>query len=92
MTVDCAGAAANYWLVRWLLRDVVAGLAPRRLAAFAAEMQRHREHLLHYNLFIRTAPIFPRWARLLWVLREGGWVRMRATRSANARAPSEACR
>ena len=61
VSVDCAGAAANYWLVRWLLRDVVAGLAPGRVAAFAAEMQRHRANLLHYNLFIRTAPIFPRW-------------------------------
>ncbi len=37
--VDCCGAAANYWLSRWLLRDVVAGLFPARVQAFAAEVR-----------------------------------------------------
>lgn len=26
------------------------------------QMQKHQANLLNYNLFIRTAPIFPRWA------------------------------
>ncbi|KAL4443962.1 hypothetical protein ABPG75_011699 [Micractinium tetrahymenae] len=59
--VDCCGAAVNYWLSRWLLRDVVAGLFPARVQAFATEMKRHQGSLLNYNLFIRTAPIFPSW-------------------------------
>lgn len=37
--VDCCGATANYWLSRWLLRDVVAGLFPARVQAFAAEVR-----------------------------------------------------
>lgn len=37
--VDACGAAANYWLSRWLLRDVVAGLFPARVQAFAAEVR-----------------------------------------------------
>lgn len=60
-TVDAAGASTNYWLARWLLRDVVAGLFPARVHAFALEMQKHQANLLNYNLFIRTAPIFPSW-------------------------------
>ncbi|PRW51118.1 putative membrane protein isoform B [Chlorella sorokiniana] len=60
-TVDAAGASSNYWLARWLLRDVVAGLFPARVHAFALEMQKHHANLLNYNLFIRTAPIFPSW-------------------------------
>ncbi|KAI7844749.1 hypothetical protein COHA_001632 [Chlorella ohadii] len=60
-TVDAAGASSNYWLARWLLRDVVAGLFPARVHAFALEMQKHQANLLNYNLFIRTAPIFPSW-------------------------------
>lgn len=59
--VDCCGAASNYWISRWLLRDVVAGLCPARVQAFATEMKKHQSNLLNYNLFIRTAPIFPSW-------------------------------
>lgn len=38
-TVDAAGASTNYWLARWLLRDVVAGLFPARVHAFALEVR-----------------------------------------------------
>lgn len=38
-TVDAAGASSNYWLARWLLRDVVAGLFPARVHAFALEVR-----------------------------------------------------
>lgn len=40
-TVDAAGASTNYWLARWLLRDVVAGLFPARVHAFALEVRSH---------------------------------------------------
>ncbi|EFN56742.1 hypothetical protein CHLNCDRAFT_11380, partial [Chlorella variabilis] len=58
---DGGGASINYWLSRWLLRDVVAGLFPSRVQAFATEVRRHQTNLLNYNLFIRSAPIFPSW-------------------------------
>ena len=38
VAADCAGATCNYWLSRWLLRGVMAGLFPARVAAFAAEV------------------------------------------------------
>ena len=37
--VDAVGASSNYWLSRWLLRDVVAGLFPARVHAFALEVR-----------------------------------------------------
>lgn len=36
--VSTAGASVTYWLVRWLLKDVVVGLMPARVAAFSKEV------------------------------------------------------
>lgn len=50
-TVDAAGASTNYWLARWLLRDVVAGLFPARVHAFALEVRfPHRASTVVYRL------------------------------------------
>lgn len=38
------------------------GAPPRRRRHLGVQMQRHQANLLNYNLFIRTAPIFPRCA------------------------------
>jgi uncharacterized membrane protein YdjX (TVP38/TMEM64 family) len=61
--VSTAGAALNFLLVRALLRGVVAGLFPARVAAFQAEAARHRASgaLFSYMLFIRVTPVLPHW-------------------------------
>lgn len=59
--VSTLGSACNFLLVRWQLKDVVTTLFPQRVASLAAEVRRHRAHLLHYALFLRVTPIFPAW-------------------------------
>lgn len=59
--VSTLGSACNFLLVRWQLKDVVTAMFPQRVAALAAEVRRHRAHLMHYALFLRVTPIFPAW-------------------------------
>ena len=59
--VSAAGASCAYWLSRLLLRHIVVGLFPARVASFARQLSRHRASLVNFLIFIRVTPFLPSW-------------------------------
>ncbi|XP_070554257.1 transmembrane protein 41B-like [Ptychodera flava] len=59
----CSGiGATNCYLLSYLVgRRLVQKYIPDRVAEWAATVNRHREHLLNYILFLRITPFLPNW-------------------------------
>lgn len=59
--VSTVGAGTNYWLARLLVREVLLGLFPGRVDAFAKTLLKHKQHLVNYMIFLRVTPFLPSW-------------------------------
>ncbi|KAL0021492.1 hypothetical protein WJX77_000125 [Trebouxia sp. C0004] len=59
--VSTLGAGLNYWLARLLVREVLLGLFPGRIDAFGKTLQKHKQHLTNYMIFLRVTPFLPSW-------------------------------
>lgn len=43
------------------LQEVLLGLFPARIDAFAKALQKHKHHLINYMIFLRVTPLLPSW-------------------------------
>lgn len=55
------GASFCYLLSYLVLRPLLHKYFAKRIAAWAAEVARHQEHLFNYILFLRITPFLPNW-------------------------------
>lgn len=50
------GAALNFFVIKYLLKDIVISLFPKRIAAFQEELKKHKAHLLNFMIFVLVTP------------------------------------
>ncbi|XP_055997725.1 transmembrane protein 41B-like isoform X1 [Ostrea edulis] len=59
----CSGIGASFcYLLSYLVgRRLVAKYIPERIAEWQSHVNKHREHLLNYIIFLRITPFLPNW-------------------------------
>jgi len=55
------GATCSYLLSYYICRNLVQKFFPEKLAIFAGELSKHKNHIFNYILFLRITPFLPNW-------------------------------
>ena len=59
--VSTIGTSCNFLMVKYILKDPITALMPKKIAKFKKELASHSKHLFYYMLFIRVTPFLPHW-------------------------------